>query len=655
MLASSSFIAAPVWQLLLDGPVAGDCQAFHAAWLHTLVQGLQPGVSEAVLVLDGRHLGQAPGELRPAALWPLQQAPGAALTSLCEEALAMRMPLNRQGMLALPLLDQVATQARAPDAAPPVLHGVVGLVFAAGQVPRHAQDWLRWGVGWLLGQGSGLAQTGAQAGKQEQEGLRERMLLALELMVAVLSCSDAQAACNVAVNEAAQRLGCDRVSIGFGNGRRVRLQALSNAADFSRRLDLAHAIEAAMDEACDQACPVQWGGEPGAGGAQAQADEGRGDGEQEAGAVMCREHQQLARGFGTDTLLSVPFFQPAEADLGRHAYGVMLFEWTGRAPDPLSLQMAQGLPPLLGRLLLEKRHARRAWPLRWRDGLESQARALFGPRHALRKLGVLALLGAVLVLATATGPYRVAANAALEGQVRRVVAAPFDGFVASSSVRAGDVVRQGQLMAMLDDRDMRLEADKWASQQTQYAKQAQEAQAQHSLAQIQISMAQIAQASAQRRLSEAMAARSAIRAPLDGLVVSGDLSQSLGAALKKGQSLFEISPLDAYRVILQVDEADVDLVATGQRGELMLTSMPGRTFPFTVRLLTPVAQAKDGHNQFRVEAQLELSADAVREAQLRPGMEGLGKIDMGERRLVWIWTHRMMDWLRLQLWRWLGV
>ncbi|MBY0237166.1 MAG: HlyD family secretion protein, partial [Burkholderiaceae bacterium] len=187
------------------------------------------------------------------------------------------------------------------------------------------------------------------------------------------------------------------------------------------------------------------------------------------------------------------------------------------------------------------------------------------------------------------------------------------------------------------------------------ANAAQEAQAQHSLAQIQISMAQIAQAAAQRRLSEAMAARSAIRAPLDGLVVSGDLSQSLGAALKKGQSLFEISPLDAYRVILLVDEADVDLVAVGQRGELMLTAMPGRTYPFTVRLLTPVAQAKDGHNQFRVEAVLDLPPEAVRQAQLRPGMEGLGKIDMGERRLVWIWTHRMSDWLRLKLWQWLGL
>ena len=45
-------------------------------------------------------------------------------------------------------------------------------------------------------------------------------------------------------------------------------------------------------------------------------------------------------------------------------------------------------------------------------------------------------------------------------------------------VKAGDVVQEGELMALLDDRDLRLESEKWASQQHQYARQAQEAQAQ---------------------------------------------------------------------------------------------------------------------------------------------------------------------------------
>ena len=39
--------------------------------------------------------------------------------------------------------------------------------------------------------------------------------------------------------------------------------------------------------------------------------------------------------------------------------------------------------------------------------------------------------------------------------------------------------------------------------------------------------------------------------------------------------------------------------------------------------------------------------------RLRPGMEGVGKIDVEPRRLVWIWTHRLVDWARLFIWSYL--
>jgi hypothetical protein len=35
-------------------------------------------------------------------------------------------------------------------------------------------------------------------------------------------------------------------------------------------------------------------------------------------------------------------------------------------------------------------------------------------------------------------------------------------------------------------------------------------------------------------------------------------------------------------------------------------------------------------------------------------MLGVGKIDAGEHRLIWIWTHQLIDWLRLSLWSWWG-
>jgi hypothetical protein len=34
-------------------------------------------------------------------------------------------------------------------------------------------------------------------------------------------------------------------------------------------------------------------------------------------------------------------------------------------------------------------------------------------------------------------------------------------------------------------------------------------------------------------------------------------------------------------------------------------------------------------------------------------MEGVGKIEVDNRLLAWIWTHQAIDWLRLKAWNWL--
>jgi len=166
---------------------------------------------------------------------------------------------------------------------------------------------------------------------------------------------------------------------------------------------------------------------------------------------------------------------------------------------------------------------------------------------------------------------------------------------------------------------------------------------------VRIVSAQMAQAQAQLALVDEQLARTEALAPFDGVVVSGDLTRSLGAPLERGQVMFEVAPLDAYRIVLSVDERDIADLALGQHGELVLTPMPGERYPLKVIKITPVSAPKDGRNLFRVEAQPRGPADA----RLRPGMEGVAKIEVGERRLIWIWSRRLLDWLALKTWAWL--
>jgi multidrug resistance efflux pump len=153
------------------------------------------------------------------------------------------------------------------------------------------------------------------------------------------------------------------------------------------------------------------------------------------------------------------------------------------------------------------------------------------------------------------------------------------------------------------------------------------------------------EARAEQGRIEKLLARTELRADFDGVVVSGDLSQRLRAPVRRGEVLYEIAPLDAYRINIQVDEGDVGWVELGQQGTLVLSALPHERFPFEVSKLTPVAEAEEGRNTFRVEAQLQ---DEL--SRLRPGEEGIAKIDVGQRRLLWIWTRGAANWVRLKLW-----
>ena len=83
----------------------------------------------------------------------------------------------------------------------------------------------------------------------------------------------------------------------------------------------------------------------------------------------------------------------------------------------------------------------------------------------------------------------------------------------------------------------------------------------------------------------------------------------------------------------------------GQDGQLVIAALPQTTFAVSVRQVVPVAISGEGRNYFRVEATLDEPS-----LLLRPGMKGVAKINMGQRKLIWIWTHTVVD--RLRLWFW---
>jgi multidrug efflux pump subunit AcrA (membrane-fusion protein) len=299
--------------------------------------------------------------------------------------------------------------------------------------------------------------------------------------------------------------------------------------------------------------------------------------------------------------------------------------------------------------VLEDRRENDRW-IGWKilDSARRELKTLVGPTHTGRKLALLGILAVCAFFYFATSTYRVNAASRIEGSVRRAMVASYDGFIKEAVVRAGDTVREGDLLASLEDRDLALERLKWVTERQQRLYEYDRARAARQPAVINVVKSQIDQADAQIKLIDEQIARAQLRAPFAGLVVSGDLSQSVGGAVSRGQVLFEIAPLDSYRVIMNVDEHQIADVQIGQAGQMVVSSLPDELFALNVETITPVAEAAGGKTVFRVDGGLTGNSP-----RLRPGMEGVAKIDVGNRRLIWIWTRTLTDWLRLKAWQWL--
>jgi RND family efflux transporter MFP subunit len=584
---------------------------FFSAWMNCLIGGLSH-VKESALVVGSANVGP----FMPVAFWPHKAPCSQALGVLCEQVLDMRRPIQRQEssemLLALPIM-------RGKD-----IYGVIGLGFS-GQMPNHVREWVQWGIGWLLARPT-------SAGSMNQSALTERMLLVMDVLLVAMTQDGLSSSAQAATTVAAQKLGCDRVSLGLGKGKSIELIALSHAADFSRRVDLTQALEDAMHEAADQGAAISLTL------AQLSAEKAITD------MQVTRAHVNLLRNQGNVCALTVPFW------IDTDRYGALVYEWQEAIVSDELLSVAEGLAPVLGRVILDKQSAQTSvWRRMW-QGIRHPLQALLGEKSLGLKLTIIALITLFTVLALTPAPFKLSASSTLEGSTRRVLAAPFDGFVSGAFYRAGQLVHQGDLLASLDARTLKLESSRWASQQEQYLKQAQDALAQRNLAQAQIANAQAEQAQAQRELVEEQLRYTQIVAPFDGVLVSGDLSQSLGAAVQKGQTLFEVAPMDSYRLVLWVHEGDMAHIRLGQQGTVVLTALTNVKFDFEVTLITPVAVVEEGSNVFRVEAKLIANAE-----QLRPGMQGVGKVMVGEASLLWIWSRQAVNWGRLQVWRWFGI
>ena len=591
-----------------------DAHELYAAWLALAAQQVERARAALLLTREGDA-----ATFTVAAVWPDPRRDLQYLGAVARQVLE-----RREGIVAGPHGPEPGPDGAAHVGYPLVVVEQVqgAVVFDIGPGPSEdLQKLLRrihWNSAWLI-------DHFRAALLRRREAELARMSLLNGAMATAMQFPGLEPSALAVANELSSCMHCDRVSIGFETAGQVAPLAMSNTAIFDARSDLVRWVGEAMDEVLDLGVPVQV---PPPGG-------------DELGALA---HAEAARRLGVQALLSVPIRHEAQT------VGVMTFERRdGPGFAAAERDLAAALGVMLGPVWSLQRANERSTLARWRDAARDGLREVIGPSHPGIKLGLALGVLALVVIGLWQTDYRVSARTVVEGSTQIAAVAPFDGFVAEGLVRAGETVHAGQPMARLDDRDLKLERSRWLAERGQLERRYQVAQSQSDRATMGVLAAQVNQAEAQLALAEERLSRATLVAPFDGVVVSGDLSQQLGSPVETGRLLFEVAPLQGYRVMMQVDDREIARLQTGQRGVVVLSGMPQHRLPITVRRIAPVATQQDGQNLFTVEAVIDGSVPAG----LRPGMEGVGKVAIGERSLLWIWTHGFVDWLRLSLWRWL--
>ena len=167
--------------------------------------------------------------------------------------------------------------------------------------------------------------------------------------------------------------------------------------------------------------------------------------------------------------------------------------------------------------------------------------------QASPKRVLLAVLAVSLLLCVPL-PYWPKRACVLEPTVRQYISSPMDGRVLESLVKPGETVTQGQVLARLDDEELR-----WSlvSAQAEYeatAKKRDMGLASKSSGNMRVAQLELEQIALRIEAIKANMDRLTVRSPIDGIVLQGDWFRSQGAPVARGDTLFEVAPLDRMTV-----------------------------------------------------------------------------------------------------------
>lgn len=290
--------------------------------------------------------------------------------------------------------------------------------------------------------------------------------------------------------------------------------------------------------------------------------------------------------------------------------------------------------------LFHERELREALPLSGIFHAAARLRLLWRehPRRVLFSGSAIAAL--ILLILFLPWPWRVSADCTVMPAHRLAAVAGTDGKLVKVLVGEGDAVKGGQVLACLDDRDLR--AQLAASEQLRQRWKVEEARAQASGNDAERKVAELNGLREEEgmKLLQYRLERTAIVSPMDGVILTRELRNQEGENMETGKMLCEVADPGAYILELQIRQQDLGDVQHAlsdgrpHRINFILHAHSDRRLQAQVQgldALSPAAELGSKGSYFLLRTRFPGGELALQD--LKTGYTGKAKITLGYRPL----------------------
>ncbi len=267
-----------------------------------------------------------------------------------------------------------------------------------------------------------------------------------------------------------------------------------------------------------------------------------------------------------------------------------------------------------------------------------------------RRTVILALCAASLLFLVAFPlPLRVDGDAVVTPVHRVQVQPETEGVIRKVFVREGQPVHAGQILAEMENWNLR---SILAQAQSKYESALM--QMNHALAVNDgtTAGAQRVQADywkAELSRSQQLLEKSELRSPIDGIISTPHVDSFAGRKLVRGDSFAEVVDTSQAIVDVAIEDEDAGLLKDGQKASVKLNSYPSRTFHGQVVVISQKAESVHEVPVFYSRVAVENPDGAI-----RAGMEGRGKVRVGTYPAGYVLLRHPYIWACSKIWSWLG-